>query len=181
MIFFLLHHLVHSLFGTRVSEERKNLFTFLFGTFLWVCLFTAVQDKNVRTKMGFMGNALGVGYCYLLIADVFAMAVIYKNYWGSTILRESNSVLNDVPLAHDMHALRDKKNALCDNAIRDINDKNGEHSVSHIVDSDAAPKTAAEGTDDLNESDTSSWQKEDDRPVVVTDETQNDDNEKSTE
>jgi hypothetical protein len=111
MIFFLLHHLVHALFGVRISEERKNLFTFLLGTFLWVCLWTVVQSRSIREKWGFIGDVLNYGFVYLVVTDVFAMAVIYKNYWGNTILHETNSVTDDMPVAHEIRSVRDKEGA----------------------------------------------------------------------
>jgi hypothetical protein len=117
MIFFIIHHLVHAIFRQRSSEERKNLVTFLLGTFAWVCAWTAIQNPIYRSRMGFFGQALGQGFMYLVVTDIVAMAIIYKNYWGYTILNESK-VLEDAPTAPEMQAHRQQ------HAHRDEDDMN---------------------------------------------------------
>ena len=90
MIFFTIHHIVHAALPSSISDERKNLLTFLTGVFCWVLLYSYVQTAKHTT---FLHRAIGSGFMYLFIADVFAMGIIYKNCYKKSILSEVNEVV----------------------------------------------------------------------------------------
>jgi hypothetical protein len=88
MIFFLLHHIFQAFFGKlNADHQTTNLLTFLIGGFMWCILYVATTTDGYLPH-GLLRQSLGFGFPYLLVSDLFAMAIIYKNYWKTSILTE---------------------------------------------------------------------------------------------
>ncbi len=89
MIWFLIHNIVQ-LFPSD-NNQKKNLTTFLLGVVIytilysWIGTLTYENNKFLFTFFNF--------FFYIVLADAFSMAVIYKNYYNTTILTEIKDVV----------------------------------------------------------------------------------------
>lgn len=91
MIFFILHHIIHN---TPVikdwKESKKNITTFLVGSVLYVFLLSFLQSNRYASLVNgtFVLFTLKNWFLWIIGIDITAMAIIYKNFWGRTILDE---------------------------------------------------------------------------------------------
>ena len=69
------------------AESKKNCLTFLIGGNLHLILFLIVQYLSKNT-----GNMLAElfyrFYSVFVLIDMFTMAILYKCYWGRSIINE---------------------------------------------------------------------------------------------
>ncbi len=103
MLWFLIHHLVHLLpFG---ENQTKNLFTFVFGTLLYTILYSYFGAINKETN-AFIFMLFNY-FAYIVLADGFSMAIIYKNYYKTTIFTEIKETIGSPTIAESTHNLDD--------------------------------------------------------------------------
>lgn len=103
MLWFLIHHLVHLLpFG---ENQTKNLFTFVFGTLLYTILYSYFGAINKETN-AFIFMLFNY-FSYIVLADGFSMAIIYKNYYKTTIFTEIKETIGSPTIAETTHNLDD--------------------------------------------------------------------------
>lgn len=91
MIFFVVHHVIHNMPGIKDwKESKKNITTFLVGGLLYVFLMSFLYSPRYAALMDswFILFTLKNWFMWILGIDVTAMAVIYKKYWGRSILEE---------------------------------------------------------------------------------------------
>lgn len=86
MIFFLLHTINYNILYDDISNQTKNLTTFLLGVILYTIVWTFLYRKKDNNNLIF--DSLKYGFVYIFIADCFCMAIIYKNYYGGSITHE---------------------------------------------------------------------------------------------
>ncbi len=69
-----------------MENQTRNLTTFLFGVISYTLIYSYVGsinfDKNSFIYRFFMF------FIYIVLADAFAMGIIYKNYYNHTIFKE---------------------------------------------------------------------------------------------
>jgi len=83
MIFFTLHHLFHALFADIMTYIQINCLTALIGA---ICYFLT-YGYMVEYANGF-SRIIKDWWWYICVADISVMAVIYRNYYGRTIIAE---------------------------------------------------------------------------------------------
>lgn len=93
MLWYIVHNLVHLLpFG---SDQTKNLFTFLFGVVSYTLMYSWFGSINKEDNV-FIFSLFNY-FSYSILADAFAMAIIYKNYYKSSIIGEATEVFSNKP------------------------------------------------------------------------------------
>lgn len=92
MIFYLLHSINHNIIPGNFSNQTRNLLTFLLGVILYTVLWTYLYNHTNNNNL--IITSLKWGFSYILIADCFAIAVIYKNYYKKSINNEIKQVIN---------------------------------------------------------------------------------------
>ena len=89
MLWFILHNIIHLFpFG---ENQTKNLFTFLIGVVCYTFIYTLLGSITSKDDNLFMFTLFNY-FTYILLADAFAMAIIYKNYYKTTIIGEATDV-----------------------------------------------------------------------------------------
>jgi hypothetical protein len=84
MLWFLTHQLMQNF--ESVENQTKNLTTFLFGVTVYTLIYSYVGSCDFSSNL-FLKSFFGFFY-YIILADAFAMAIIYKNYYKQTIFTE---------------------------------------------------------------------------------------------
>ena len=93
MLWFILHNIIHLFsFG---ENQTKNLFTFLIGVVSYTFIYTWLGSINKEDNV-FIFTLFNY-FSYIILADAFAMAVIYKNYYKSSIIGEATEVFSNKP------------------------------------------------------------------------------------
>ena len=88
MIFYLVHELMQNyVYPTSWKESKKNCLTFLLGANLHVVLFVVIQ-YFAKTSQNMLVELFFRFYFLFFIIDAIAMAIIYKSYWGRSIVNE---------------------------------------------------------------------------------------------
>lgn len=95
MFFYIVHK---SPFWNKMSNKERNIRTFISGATLYAGLFIFMYSKFAEGKkeLTFIRNYM----YYVLMIDIVAMAVIYKLYYGKSILDSSDS--NQIPNSNKM-------------------------------------------------------------------------------
>ncbi len=91
MIFYAVHNIMHHTPGIKNwSESKKNITTLLVGGLLYIFLLSFVQSEPYRPLVdsNFFLFTLKNWFLWIVLLDMTAMAIVYKNYWGRTILDE---------------------------------------------------------------------------------------------
>lgn len=104
MLFFTIHHIIQNLPLTNGwQESKKNIVTFLVGAISYVFLTSFLNSKRYAgfTDANFFTFTLKNWLLWIIGIDIFAMAIVYKCYWGRTILSELPETWGDstVPLS----------------------------------------------------------------------------------
>lgn len=84
MIWFIIHNFLKR-YGS-MENQTRNLTTFLIGTILYVLFYSYVGSLDL-TKNKFIQLFFNF-FIYIVLADGFAMAIIYKNFYKHTIFNE---------------------------------------------------------------------------------------------
>jgi hypothetical protein len=96
MLWFTIHHLVQNIVSA--EDQTKNLITFLSGTVIYTLFYSYLSsfDFSVHLFLRGLFNFFG----YVILADAFAMAIIYKNYYKQTIFTEVKETMgSNLPFA----------------------------------------------------------------------------------
>ena len=84
MIWFIIHNFLKTL--TFFENQTRNLTTFLTGVFIYVLFYSYVGSLDLEDNKFF--KLFFNFFIYIVLADGFAMAIIYKNFYKQTILTE---------------------------------------------------------------------------------------------
>ncbi len=119
MIFYLLHNIINNLnFTSEWNESKKNCFTLIIGGTLYVLLYIFLEYIHKKSGSMFI-ELLHKFFLYFIIIDIITMAIMYKLYWGRSILNEvipnedTNWVLNE-----ETHKFQRKKDLEVDEIIK---------------------------------------------------------------
>jgi hypothetical protein len=103
MIFYALHHLMHldASFDPGKMEEMdynhgaRNVRTFLFGSIAYIFLAAFLYSPLYQPLISsvFFLAALRDWFAWFVAADVIAMAIIFRKYWGFSILWEAKEAI----------------------------------------------------------------------------------------
>ena len=83
-IFYLLHSLP---WGEGLSAGQRNCRTFLFGAFLYLCVYLVIANCHLKWT-GFNWAACYTALALMFLADSFVMGYLYKYQYGRNLLEE---------------------------------------------------------------------------------------------
>lgn len=75
------------------SVQTKNLFTFLIGVVSYTLIYSWFGATSKENNL-FIFTLFNY-FVYIILADAFAMAIIYKNYYKTSIIGEAKEVFSD--------------------------------------------------------------------------------------
>lgn len=94
MFYYIIHHILRMIPNIREwSDLKLNCTTLLMGTVLHILIVGYLKTKSNGNENSFIGN-LFRWYYYLIVADMVCVGVIYKEYYGRSILAEVDDVEN---------------------------------------------------------------------------------------
>ncbi len=88
MIWLIIHHIMQTFDFT---NQTKNLITFVLGTFIHTLIYSYLGSLGAPFLRAFHGF-----YTYIVASDAIAIAIIYKNFYNNTILREFTDIIDPV-------------------------------------------------------------------------------------
>lgn len=93
MIWFLLHNFIKQFDG--IDVQTKNLTVFLIGVTIYTFVYSWLgsNSRNDRSFSYFFFNF----FTYVILADAFSMAIIYKNYFNKSIFNEVKETFGAPP------------------------------------------------------------------------------------
>jgi hypothetical protein len=74
-----------------LTNQTKNLTTFVFGTLLHTMLYSYLGSLNLSAS-SFMKTMFGF-YSHILFVDIVAIGIIYKNYYNESIVSEFTNLV----------------------------------------------------------------------------------------
>lgn len=86
MIFYIVHNIVNC-YKTTWSESQKNCFTLVIGGSLHVLMYITLQYLARVYQSAYL-ELLSRFYGFFFLIDAVTMAIIYKLYWGRSIMNE---------------------------------------------------------------------------------------------
>jgi hypothetical protein len=89
MLWFTIHNFLKNF--TSMENQNRNLTTFLTGTVLYVLFYSYAGSFDFNSNL-FFKRIFGF-FIYIIIADGFAMAILYKNFYKQTIFTEVQETL----------------------------------------------------------------------------------------
>lgn len=89
MLWFIIHHIIQNF--SLMSDQTKNLLTFVLGSTLYTLFYSYLGSFDFSCNLMF--KSLFNFFFYIILADGFAMAIIYKNYYKQTIFTEVRETL----------------------------------------------------------------------------------------
>jgi hypothetical protein len=89
MLWFTIHNFLKNF--TSMENQNRNLTTFLTGTVLYVLFYSYAGSFDFNNNP-FFKRLFGF-FIYIVIADGFAMAILYKNFYKKTIFTEVQETL----------------------------------------------------------------------------------------
>ena len=89
MLWFIIHNFLKNF--SSMENQTRNLTTFLTGTVLYVLFYSYAGSFNFIDNP-FFKRLFGF-FIYIVIADGFAMAILYKNFYKQTIFKEVEETL----------------------------------------------------------------------------------------
>jgi hypothetical protein len=102
MFFYLFHHLNHS-DGKNMNDPdyhhgARNVRTFLMGSIAYIFLAAFLYSSQYQGFVSslFFLSALRDWLLWFIAVDAIAMAIVFKQYWGFSILREGKEALDMV-------------------------------------------------------------------------------------
>ena len=103
MIFYAMHHLMHldgALDPSKMEEMdynhgARNVRTFLFGSVAYIFLAVFLYSPMYQSLINdiFFLSALRDWFAWFVVADAIAMAIIFRKYWGFSILWEAKEAI----------------------------------------------------------------------------------------
>ena len=92
MLWFILHR-IFQLLPSSVEQKTRDFTTFLIGTILYATLYSYFKTYNPESL--FLTCFLNFTM-YIVIADAFVMAVIYKNHHNKNIFTEMTEIVSNI-------------------------------------------------------------------------------------
>ena len=89
MLWFLIHNMLKNF--TSMENQTRNLTTFLTGIVLYVLFYSYIGSLDIMNNP-FLKRLFGY-FIYIIMADGFSMAIIYKNFYKQTIFTEVNETI----------------------------------------------------------------------------------------
>ena len=89
MIWYIIHNILKTIFPN-MDVQHRNLTTFLTGVVLYTLFYSYVGTLG---REHLFLNVFFKYSIYILIADGFAMAILYKNFYKQTIFKEVEETL----------------------------------------------------------------------------------------
>lgn len=89
MLWFTIHNILKTF--SSMENQTRNLTTFLTGTVLYVLFYSYAESFDFIDNPFF--NRIFGFFIYIVIADGFAMAILYKNFYKQTIFTEVNETI----------------------------------------------------------------------------------------
>jgi len=113
MIYFILHHLFDILpFTKDCKDVKKNCLTFLLGSIIHFIFYGMLKEY----KLTGMLKVITDFYVYIVLVDAIAMGVLYKTYYGRSILNEVAAIdEDDWDYDDEQHRYKRKKEDFHDN------------------------------------------------------------------
>lgn len=93
MLWFTIHHFLKNF--ASMENQTRNLTTFLTGTVVYV-LFYSYAGSFDFIDNPFLKRLFGF-FIYIVMADGFAMAILYKNFYKQTIFTEVKETIGSTP------------------------------------------------------------------------------------
>lgn len=90
MYFYIVHQINQTIRRDDDKDGSVNVRTLILGGILYIITHAIISNPN--SSMYLYKNYL----LYLFLLDIFAMGIIYKQYYGRTILREMNDYDSDI-------------------------------------------------------------------------------------
>ncbi len=100
MFFYLFHQVNHSIFPLESQDSEghgaRNVRTLLFGgiAYIFTAAFLYSQHYQHLISSVFFLSVLRDWFAWFIVLDVLVMAIIYRKYWGDTILKEVHETFN---------------------------------------------------------------------------------------
>jgi hypothetical protein len=83
-----------------MENQTRNLTTFLTGVVIYTLFYTYLGSLDF-TQNVFLKSLFGF-FHYIILADAFAMAVIYKNFYKTTIFNEVRETIGSNTLNEEV-------------------------------------------------------------------------------
>ena len=117
MLWFTIHHIMKT-FET-MENQTRNLTTFLTGVVIYTLFYTYLGSLDF-TQNVFLKSLFGF-FHYIILADAFAMAVIYKNFYKTTIFNEVRETIGSNTLNEEVKEKPIKKQVKREKPEKKIN------------------------------------------------------------
>ena len=98
MLWFTIHHIMKTF--ESMENQTRNLTTFLTGVVIYTMFYTYLGSLDF-TQNVFLKSLFGF-FHYIILADAFAMAVIYKNFYKTTIFNEVRETIGSNTLNEEV-------------------------------------------------------------------------------
>ena len=136
MLWFTIHHIMKAF--ESMENQTRNLTTFLTGVVIYTLFYTYLGSLDFSQNV-FLKSLFGF-FHYIILADAFAMAVIYKNFYKTTIFNEvretigSNS-LNEPVIKEPIKPVKKEKPIKKSNSPMISNDETFDEMEGFVKDS----------------------------------------------
>lgn len=97
MLWFIIHNIMKIF--TFMENQTRNLTTFLVGTVLYVLFYSYIGSIDFNNN--YFYKRLFHFFVYIIMADGFSMAIIYKNFYKHTILNEVKETFGSEKLENE--------------------------------------------------------------------------------
>lgn len=122
MIFYLFHNIINNInFTDNWNESKKNCLTLIVGGTLYVILYVLLEYLYKKTYNIFF-DLMHKFFFYFVIVDAITMAVLYKLYWGRSIINEITPSEDKWHLDEENHKYKSHE-TLAYEDIRNFNNK----------------------------------------------------------
>ena len=98
MLWFTIHHIMKTF--ESMENQTRNLTTFLTGVVIYTMFYTYLGSLDFSQNV-FLKSLFGF-FHYIILADAFAMAVIYKNFYKTTIFNEVRETIGSNTLNEEV-------------------------------------------------------------------------------
>ena len=137
MLWFTIHHIMKAF--ESMENQTRNLTTFLTGVVIYTLFYTYLGSLDFSQNV-FLKSLFGF-FHYIILADAFAMAVIYKNFYKTTIFNEvretigSNSLNEEVKKEAPIKPVKKEKPIKKSNSPMISNDETFDEMEGFVKDS----------------------------------------------
>ena len=137
MLWFIIHHIMKAF--ESMENQTRNLTTFLTGVVIYTLFYTYLGSLDFSQNV-FLKSLFGF-FHYIILADAFAMAVIYKNFYKTTIFNEvretigSNSLNEEVKKETPIKPIKKEKPIKKSNSPMISNDETFDEMEGFVKDS----------------------------------------------